>query len=105
MRRGCEVLVEVDDVHAGGARKRRQVTAGVRCVRRKIVMAGDGRDVVIRRTVCWCGEVVLVVVSALAVADLARPFFSSANHMEPTIDIRRRPSLRSKVLQLGKDYI
>jgi hypothetical protein len=35
MRRGCEVLVEVDDVHAGGARKWRQDTTGVRCIGRE----------------------------------------------------------------------
>jgi hypothetical protein len=103
------VLVEVDDVHAGGARKRRQGTADVRCIWRENVTAGDGREVVLRRTFRRCGEAVLVVVSALAVADLARPLFSAADHVEnqstPTIDVRRRPSLRFEVLQLGKDYI
>lgn len=76
------MLVEVDDVHAGGARKRRQDTADVRCIGRGNVTAGDGREVVMRRTFCWCGEAVLVVVSALAVADLVRPLFSSADHVE-----------------------
>lgn len=105
------MLVQVDDVHAGGARKRRQDTANVRCIGRKNVTAGDDREVVVRRTFWWCGEAVLVVVSALAVADLVRPLFSSADHVDQnkaiwmtTTDIHRRPPLRFKILQLGKDY-
>jgi hypothetical protein len=46
------------------------------------VTAGDDREVVMRRTFCRCGEAVLVVVSALAVADLVRPLFSAADHVE-----------------------